>query len=228
MAPQVLALASVPEITLAPALEEDPPGLEEEWRRRCAANPNLHDGPLVEVLAVEPGRIAARRTTYRRFVAGPAVGRPVLALGVTGVCVRGGEVLLGRRGPGVRIYGGLWETAPRGGVEPGPGGSLSEGELTACLEAEGREELGPSFRALAWRALAAVRDGPAGSLDLCFLVELAGDPGGPAAWEYDDRRWVRTGEVAGWAQGGPPPEGLAGALSPPAEALARWEGWGRW
>ena len=225
MGPVVLPWGGLPPVRVAPAVEDDPPGLEAEWRRRCALNPNLHDGPLVEVLHAGPGGIDARRTTYRRFVAGPAVGRPVLALGVTGVCIHEDRVLLGRRAAGVRIYGGLWETAPRGGVEPGPGGELTGADLAACLGAEGREELGPTFRVVSSSFLAAVRDDEAGSLDLCFRLGLAGDPSGPAAWEYGERRWAPLTEVAAWARGGPAPAGVEGVLSPPAAALAGWEGW---
>ena len=202
--------------------------LEREWARRCAENPRLHDGPVLAVESVDAarGEIVGRRSTYMRFVAGPALGAPITALGVSGVCVRRGsaglEVLMGRRGAGVRIYAGMWETAPRGAVEPGAKGELGLGDLAACLAEEGREELGAGVRVEAWSVLALVKDAAAASVDVCLLCEVE-DRGGAGSWEYADRRWTPLAELVAWARGARP-AGAEGELSPPCAALVLWEG----
>lgn len=215
-------------IRLEPARDDGPAGLQEEWARRCDENPRLHDGPVLAVESVDAqrGEIVGRRSTYRRFVAGPAAGAPITALGMTGVCVRRGvgglEVLMGRRGEGVRIYAGLWETAPRGAVEPGAADELGLRDLAACLAEEGREELGAGVRVEAWSVLALVEDAAASSVDVCLLCEVE-DEGGAASWEYAARRWTPVSELIAWARGAAP-AGAAGGLSPPCAALVLWEG----
>lgn len=200
------------------------PAVEREWDRLRALNPRLHDGAVlhVESFDVGLGEIVCRRTTYKAFVAGPAAGVRVEALGVTGICVRSGpdgdEVLVGRRGANVRIYAGLWETAPRGAVEPPPGDVMSFGDLAACLVREGLEELGAEVTPRACVGL--VRDAMASSLDVCLRCDCtsSGDSGN---WEYASRRWLRADALRAWALGNPP-SGLDGErLSPPCEAWFR-------
>lgn len=213
-------------IRVRPAEAGRPAGLEGEWARRCGENPRLHDGPVLAVESVDAarGEIVGRRSTYMRFVAGPALGAPITALGVSGVCVRRGaaepQVLMGRRGAGVRIYAGMWETAPRGAVEPGASDELGLADLAACLAEEGREELG--VRVEAWSVLAMVEDAAASSVDLCLLCEVE-DRGGAGSWEYAQRRWAPAAELTAWARGARP-AWAEGELSPPCAALLLWEG----
>lgn len=225
MTPTVHAWPGAVRIVAAPEEAGADERIEAEWRARCAANPRLHDGPVLAVESVDlsTGTIRGRRSTYKRFVAGPAVGRPITALGVSGVCVRGGaEVLVGRRAAGVRIYGGMWETAPRGAVEPGAKDELGFEDLAACLAEEGREELGPGVVVRAHRAAAAVMDEAARSVDVCVVCEVEG-LGGGGSWEYADRRWVALETLEAWALGAAP-GGVSGELSPPCAALVRWAG----
>lgn len=199
--------------------------IRREWERLCAINPRLHNGPVLHVESFDAvrGEIVCRRTTYKAFVAGHVAGVRVEALGVTGMCVRSGpggdELLVGRRGENVRIYAGLWETAPRGAVEPPTSGDvMSFDDLAACLVREGIEELGADVVPRACVGL--VRDAAASSLDVCVRCGggLAGVGGN---WEYASRRWMRVDELKAWACGRTP-EGLEGqALSPPCEAWFR-------
>ena len=196
-----------------------------EWERLCAINPRLHDGRVLHVESFDAvrGEIVCRRTTYKTFVAGHAAGVRVEALGVTGICVRNGaggeEVLVGRRGENVRIYAGLWETAPRGAVEPPTAGDvMSFDDLAGCLVREGIEELGADVVPRACVGL--VRDAAASSLDVCVRCE-GGSAGDGGNWEYASRRWMRMDVLRAWARGRPP-AGLEGqTLSPPCEAWFR-------
>ena len=168
--------------------------IDREWDRLCALNPRLHDGRVLHVESFDAtiGEIVCRRTTYKAFVAGPAAGLRVQTLGVTGLCVRSGvggdEVLMGRRGEHVRIYGGLWETAPRGAVEPPALGDVMTFEdLSACLVREAREELGTSVTVQ--HGVGLVSDAAASSLDVCLRCDgVSAIEGGN--WEYASRRWV--------------------------------------
>jgi len=197
------------------------PAVDREWDRLCAVNPMLHDGKVLHVESFDAGHgeIVCRRTTYKAFVAGPAAGVRVEALGVTGICVRSGpdgtEVLVGRRSKNVRIYAGLWETAPRGAVELLANDVMSFDDLAACLVREGREEIGAEVTPIACVGL--VRDALASSLDVCLRCDCvsAGDVGN---WEYASRRWLSADALRAWAWGRPP-SGLEGeTLSPPCEA----------
>ncbi len=195
--------------------------VEREWDRLCAINPRLHDGAVLHVESFDAGlgEIICQRTTYKVFVAGHAAGVRVEALGVTGICVRkgpeGDEMLVGRRGENVRIYAGLWETAPRGAVEAPAGGAMSFDDLSACLVREGREELGAEVTPISCVGL--VRDAVASSLDVCLRCDGVSAIGG-GNWEYASRRWAGEGALRAWAKGRPP-RGLEGErLSPPCAA----------
>lgn len=203
----------------------DSDAVEREWAARRARNPKLHDGPVLHVqrLEVSRGEIVCLRTTYKAFMVGHLAGLKIESLGITGMCVRAddpsGAVLLGRRSENVRIYAGLWETAPRGAVEaPTEATALDSSDLSACLATEGREELGVSIRVGA--CVGIVRDAIASSLDLCFRCELDGDAA-RGNWEYQDRVWLTPREIADWARGNPPPRFAGQLLSPPCAAWFR-------
>lgn len=196
--------------------------VEREWSRRCALNPKLHDGPVLHVDRFDPvsGMIVCRRTSYKVFVAGHVAGLKVESLGITGLCLRPGrageEVLLGRRSDRVRIYAGMWESAPRGAVEAPPEvRELDAARLASCLAVEAREELGASVRVAG--CVGFVRDADASSLDVCVRCELDGEPTG-GNWEYRDRAWFACREVSRWARGVHPEGFTDQALSPPCAA----------
>lgn len=196
----------------------DTGALDLAWDRRRASNPRLHDGPVLHVDNAEPsaGVVSCRRSSYKAFVAGRTVGVRVRSLGVTGVCLDGSLVLLGRRAANVRVYAGLWETAPRGGVGPSAEvTALTFDDLAACVRAEGREELGLDISPA--RVVATVLDPEASSLDL--VIECAvGAAGADPNWEYSARRWLPLDAARAWARGSPPPDLLGQRLSPPTAA----------
>ncbi|MBL8765201.1 MAG: hypothetical protein JNM07_13125 [Phycisphaerae bacterium] len=209
------------------------PDAERVWRDAVAANPRLHDAPIVVVAGADrSGLVRCRAGSYRAFVVsglladeGGAGGSTLVeALGVTG-CVRRTaagvrSILLGRRGRGTRIYGGMWETAPRGGVEPpGRGECLGMTLLVEQLRRELREEVGDLPGDMRATPIALVRDHVAHTLDVVFDLDAGDVPAGAAGdtiarrgWEYSDVRWVRDA-----ARGAPGIEG--GSLSPPTAAL---------
>lgn len=149
------------------------------WERLCAANPRLHDGPLLTIATVAPGVVRCRRDTYRAFVVDEHVrdeGARV-ALGVTGVVVHAGRVLFGRRSAQVRRYAGMWETAPRGAVTPDPSEPISPAMLERQLREELEEETGLARDSVHVRAIAMVRDTEARSVDVVYaLTPRAGRP----------------------------------------------------
>jgi hypothetical protein len=176
---------------------------------------------------------------------------PVTCVGVSGVIVaRAGaaaaaagepafrahpRVLMGRRGEGTRIYGGQWETAPRGTVsppsEPSPGGDGAPPVLGAdALERQLLEELIeetalPLGPAVGLQPVALVHDALARSVDVVYLIEARDDGGAGSAewramlddaasatgWEYPALRWRTWGF---WR-----PDGETMPLSPPTAAF---------
>lgn len=174
-----------------------------EWEKRCERTPRLFDGPILSVLGFdeERGELHCRRDGYARLTVQPAVHTGVRLLAVTGLITArdatGREhVLVGRRGEGTRIYGGMWELAPSGGLAP-PGEAVTElGEpaLAAQVHDELEEELGRSFPLRHARAVALVRDAAAFSEDVVVACDAGAledvDELGGATWEYSETRWV--------------------------------------
>lgn len=178
-----------------------------EWARQREENPRLHNGPILSVQALDPeaGEVLARRDSYQRLVVQPRVSTGVRLLAVTGVLVArdaGGQehVLLGRRAPGVRMYGGLWEIGPSGGVgvPPAPVTELDTAALSAHLGDEASEEIGIEIPPGV--PVAVVRDDAARSDDVCLRVEMGPLEGvanlAPASWEYTQVRWAPVRELA--------------------------------
>lgn len=174
-----------------------------EWARQRAANPRLFSGPILSVVTLDPGvgHLACRRDNYQRLAVQPRVRTGVRLLAVTGVLMAHDEkgephVLLGRRSPQTRIYGGQWELGPSGGVSPpaAPILRLTHDDLATHLADEIAEEVGLSIRGA--RAVGVVRDHDACSDDVSFLVDLGGMPNaGPANWEYTHTRWVAVRDL---------------------------------
>jgi 8-oxo-dGTP pyrophosphatase MutT (NUDIX family) len=231
-----------------PALgvEKRPPGttitwtdaMAAAWGRMVEANPRLHDGPIWSVRAVDAAGLVVEADQYRRLAVqdDPAVGDiGVRVLGVKGMLIARDEtgaerLLLGRRGGETRVYGGLWEIAPAGGVSPRRG--LDEHVLRETLAEEMHEELGMEIDDAAATPLCLVRDDLAWSVDVVMAVAWpAVVPSSGAgrvvcavdgcAWEYVDASWLSRAEVAKFV------EGSSRAVSPPTLAVLRWAGWCR-
>lgn len=220
---------------LAPAADSADPQIDAAWRELTAANPRLFDGPVLLVDRLEDDMIHARPGRYRTLATAALLGRHVRSLGVQGVVIgrdRAGQphVLFGRRSGDTRIYGGQWENAPSGSLEPPRHESptLALPDLARALAAEGTEELGIDLADAEVHIRALLDDAAAQSLDLVLQVSLRGiiDPRGSVCaladnrrWEYLDTAWVRIDDLRDWNRGS------AAALSPPTAALMQWFGW---
>ncbi|MCE7975209.1 MAG: hypothetical protein DYG92_12940 [Leptolyngbya sp. PLA1] len=200
-----------------------------EWAAQRERNPRLFNGAVLSVVSLDPplGHIACRRETYQRLVVQPRVPTGVRMLAVTGVLLAtdglGVEhVLVGRRAPAVRIYGGQWEFGPSGGVSAPPVSvlQLSESDLAAHLADEVEEEIG--LRVSGGTPVAVVRDRTACSDDVCLLLRLGSletARASPANWEYTEVAWVPVRRVGDWIARAP--GGVIGAT----RALAAHLGW---
>lgn len=219
-------------ITRPPGPPELSPAVEARWRELCIENPRHFDGPILSVVTfdVDGGEVLCRRDRYSRLAVQPRVMTGVQQLSVTAVLMaRDGAgrryVLLGRRSPQTRIYGGMWELGPSGGVAPPPANveEVSAGALLSHLADEVSEEVGLEFDASRARAVAFVRDHVAHSDDVCIECDLGAiealGRSGPANWEYTETVWLPVDAVAQFD------EGNAGVIIAPTRALFRVLGW---
>lgn len=209
------------------------------WERLCRENDRLYDGPILRTVSVdaESGVLLCRRDTFRSLATSAQLGLGVRQLGVMGVVTgRDGagreSVLLARRSSQTRIYPGLWELAPSGGVSP-PAANvamLGPAELAAALADEADEELGLSLEGAQVRVVAILRDDTACSDDVALRIELPGvidaRRGACATecethdrWEYLDSAWVALDDVGGFARD------HGAAVAPPTAVMLRWLGW---
>lgn len=211
-----------------PAAQGTP--VAQEWSRQVRLNPRLFNGPILAVISFDPaaGHVHARRESYQRLVVQPRVPTGVRQLSVTGLLTAAdaagrAHVLLGRRAPGVRIYGGQWELGPSGGLSAPPM-TVTEiaGEgLRAQLADEIAEEIGLDTPTAA--PVAYARDLLAHSDDLCLRADLGPlEPVArvrPANWEYTEVAWVPLADLPSFDAA------HAGEIIPPTRALWRVLGW---
>lgn len=223
----------------APAGAEQAARIDAVWEELRRGNDRLYDGPILRAVSVdvESGSLLCRRETYRVLAASARLGLGVRQLGVMGVITgrdsAGREhVLLARRAAQTRIYPGLWELAPSGGVTPPPLNvpRIGSRELSAALADEAEEELALDLSGQDGAAIAVLRDVHACSDDIVLRIELTGpiDPRRgvcPASndaadrWEYLDVAWVAMGDLRGFV------DEHRSAIAPPTRALLRWLGW---
>lgn len=125
--------------------------VEARWAAMLQENPRLYSGPLLSVVALDldHGVIHTVRDEFKRLAVQPQVKTGVQILSVTGVITardtaNRNHVLLGRRGRGTRIYGGMWELGPAGGIPPPHASTttLTEADAVRHLAEEAEEELG--------------------------------------------------------------------------------------
>lgn len=214
--------------------------IDAEWARLCAGNPRYFNGPIlvVETMAEDAGTasgvIRARRGEFKHLAVRPAVETGVGQLGVTGVLEArdaAGEafVLLGRRSAATRIFGGMWELGPSGGVDPPPASesAMDWQDVWRALVEEIREEVGLAVEPDPAPPVALVDDPLGHSVEVVFRVqivrpveELAADvesAAGTSRWEYDEVRWVGVGELGAFAR--------AERVIPATVAVWRGLGW---
>lgn len=212
--------------------------VESAWAMLLASNPKYFDGPILSVLHLphelddaESSRneILVRRDRFSRLAVQPQVSTGVRILSVTGVLLSrdttGREfVLLGRRGRSTRIYGGMWELGPSGGIQDPPLAvtSLDHEAIFANLADEISDEVGLELRR--GDAVCLTRDNKAMSDDIVFVCdagpfEKASSEAHAANWEYQEVRWLPTDSLE------PFDAGEADNIIPPTRALFRALGW---
>ena len=203
------------------------PRVEEVWKRMERDNPRLFGGGVYNVIEIDPAcaRITAAYDLYKRFVVQPEVQTGITQLSVSGLTVARNSVLLGQRGHQTRIYGGMWQICPAGGIEP-PGDPSALRDLTLAdvaenLAREFEEEVGIDPTGRDVLPIAVVHDPVARSQDVVLRVEFdhAQDPRPKpgSGWEHLDIRWVPIADLPAFAQ--------EHTLIAPSEALFRELGW---
>lgn len=192
---------------LSPDIRRD---VDAAWATLKRGNPRLFDGPMLTVLDydVSAAHIRCARATYRYLAAAGWVQTGARMLGVNGILTgrdaRGIQhALLARRGETTRVYPGMWEFAPAGGIDHGlsdqanqrAGAHFRVDAVRAALIAEGEEELGVALGGRAMRAVAICEDIHAPSVDVIVQIDIGDiDPANPphreSCWEYSETRWL--------------------------------------
>jgi len=238
----VAAATTSASIRVDPALPASPEvaaRIARTWDELRAANDRFYDGPILRSISLDAqhGELLCRRDTFRSLAVSPRLGLGVRQLGVSGLITardRAGlqHVLLGRRAADTRIYPGLWEVAPSGGVKPPPANTstLSLHDLAIALAEEADEELGMTLDPRAAQLIAFLRDEVACSDDAILRFDLDA-PINPRAqacplsaeaagrWEYIDSAWIALPDLPTFARD------HAAAIAAPTAALLRWLGW---
>jgi 8-oxo-dGTP pyrophosphatase MutT (NUDIX family) len=186
------------EITPASAQHADP-RIEAEWARKKSINPRFFDAPILSVQEVDAvaGVIRCIFDSYKRLIVQPEVETDVQQLSVTGVLTARDShgvkrVLLGRRSHKTRMYGGMWQNCPAGGIDPPNGAAvLDQPALIAELLREVKEESGLEPKAVA-DPIAIIFDETARSHDIIIPVDMGqlADLATIRGWEYDELRWM--------------------------------------
>lgn len=194
------------------------------WDNARQHTPRLFNAPVLSLVEARGPTLRVRRDSYQRLTAqsiDPSlVTPPVRQLSVTGLLIArdhtgNPHALLGRRSDATRIYGGLWEFAPGGGIDAPPRSHthLDGGDVFRQLIAEIREELDLPTQATAdlspGRILALAADPIAGSVDLIMRLDLPipleelmahTSEDTTERWEYQTTRWIATDELPRFAR----------------------------
>ncbi len=204
------------------------------WEAMRRERPRLFNGPILAFVGYDAGArtIHARRDHYLSLAVRPEVETGVTQLSVTGILTArdaGGRehVCLARRSAETRIYDGMWELAPSGGLDPLSASiaRMNGEDAWRQLLVEVEEELELSVAPDPGRVVALTHDGLANSCDVCVRVELARPledvmaTAGRLGWEYETTRWVPTADVRTFET----QEG--DGIIPPTRALFRVLGW---
>lgn len=185
------------------------PRIDSAWEKLRAQNPRLHGGGIYNVLSIDPdrARITAAYDLYKRLVVQPEVDTGIHQLSVSALCTapspNGPAVLIGQRGRQTRIYGGMWQICPAGGVEPPEDPAdlrdLTHDDLRRNLAREVEEEVGLDLADRPATPLAIVHDPTARSYDIVLRVEFgAAQPLRPqqgSTWEHMDIRWLPLRDI---------------------------------
>lgn len=214
------------------------PDLDRAWQAVRDANPRAFNGPILSADSFDPetNTIPAQRNEYRRLAVWPTLDAGATQLGVTGVLIANDHdatphVLLGMRSHETRVYGGCWELAPSGGVDPPPTTEdhLDDADLWRALRLEITEELGLPVEPDPARPVAVASDPIGRSLEVVIeqrlsrtveeLIAMAspGEEGeGSSRWEYEQTRWIPLDQIAAFDAA------ESTRIIPPTRALLRW------
>lgn len=208
------------------------PAIERQWQAACTTNPRLFDGAILAVRSIDPAgaTIDASPDRFAHVVCPPpsqAVRTTILS--VTGVIEAEKDaarcMLLAKRGSQTRSYPGMWEFAPAGGLHAVDApATLSIDHVLRTLKAEMFEEVGITPTLLGARAIGAVTDARAASLDIIVRARIDGEApslkiDGEHAWECADARWVPIEELSTFFRS------TEGGVIEPTLEIARYLGW---
>lgn len=228
-------------IALAPGRTPELEGEERAaWDRMREANPRFYDGPILAYQRFdrETNTVHTALNRYARLAirAGEGIETGVTTLSVTGILVARDafgieHALLARRGMTTRIYGGLWEFAPSGGIDPPPtteqlesGARLDGTDAWRQLLLELEEELDLPVAPDPGTIVGINTDNFAHSTDLIFRVDLvrpledliaAQARSSGENWEYSETRWIALAELAAFEEQSPD------EIIPPTRAVIR-------
>ena len=202
------------------------------WDAMRTDKPRLFNGPVLSYTGHRGSEITVRRDSYQRLAVQerePAiVNPPVMQLSVTGVvtalddrAVR--HVLVGRRSHATRVYGGMWEFGPSGGIDPPPSSvdTLDGLRVFEQLASEMQEETGLRVDAEPGPIIAITVDRIATSADLVMRLELSRPINEIVAqtnrprehdWEYEATQWIPCSGIRRFA--------IESPCIPPTIALA--------
>lgn len=208
--------------------------IDDAWNELTRLNPRLFDGPImhVETFDSQAPSIAARLDRYRRVAVHPRCPTGVMLLAVRAVLVAKDDAgrehtLIGARHPTTRVYGGLWENGPSGGMPAPPKAPwrLELEDFRAHLAQEAIEEVGISIDSGTVTPLGFCRDQLARGFDVVLRVDLPETIASLAIetrqrdWEYTAVRWLPVDQVQDFDQE------MSSRLIPPTKAIWRMLGW---
>jgi 8-oxo-dGTP pyrophosphatase MutT (NUDIX family) len=172
----------------------DAKAVDAMWERIRQANPTVFDGPVLHVEAFDrgSGEIRCRLASYRHLaVRRQGVETGIRGLGVSGLLQHEGRVLLAQRAASVHLYPGKWELAPSGTATP----QAKCVDLSACLLAELREEVGLVASPAAVQPMMLAYDATTRSYDACFRIDLPGSMTIKIGSEYGQSAWCTPAEA---------------------------------
>jgi 8-oxo-dGTP pyrophosphatase MutT (NUDIX family) len=200
-------------VASTPPPEDD--RVERVWGRLKQQNPKLFGGGVYSVLrfSMVRGEIKAAYDLYKRLVVQPEVETGVSQLSVSALAIGPDPekrpcVLLGQRGEQTRIYGGMWQICPAGGVDPPENASdlrdLVHTDVEGALRREFDEEVGFAAPAGVLAPVAIVHDKVARSYDVVLAADFAHlpepRPRNGSGWEHMAFEWVPIAQLPRFAR----------------------------
>lgn len=184
------------------------------WAAICDRNPRAFNGPILAFVSADPARaeVRVRRDEYRRLAVRPGIETGVVQLGVTGVLVArdhagAAHALLGLRSHATRVFGGMWEFGPSGGIDPPTidHRTMDADDIWRVLINEIREEVGLPVDPDPTPPVALLADPAGQSVEVIVPVRLARPveeliamidrENSTSRWEYDAVRWIPTARL---------------------------------